>query len=86
MTTGLVHSSAPNIGSKRIGPQRIDPVEILGILPGKPLPYFGWGDIPDQYRRRWDGDHGESSPPRDPGLTGLPPLRPEWGPVRAQPG
>jgi hypothetical protein len=69
-----------------VRPQRIDPVEILGILPGKPLPYFGWGDIPDQYRRHWDGDDRESSPPRDPGLTGLPPLRPDGGPVRPSPG
>jgi hypothetical protein len=67
-------------------PQRIDPIETLGILPGKPLPYFGWGDIPDQYRRRWDSDDGESAPPRNPGLTGLPPLRPDWGPARVQPG
>ena len=62
-----------------VGPQRIDPVETLGILPDKPLPYFDWGDIPDHYRRRWDGDDGESPQPRDPGLTGLPPLRPNWG-------
>lgn len=49
------------------GPQPIDPLETLGIVPGKPLPYFGWGDIPDQYGRRWDGDDGDSSPPREPG-------------------
>ena len=67
------------------GPQPIDPLETLGILPGKSLPYFGWGDIPDQYGRRWDGDDGESSPPRDPGLAGLPALRPGWGPARVQP-
>ena len=35
-----------------VGARRIDPVETLGILPGKPLPYWGWGDIPDQYRRQ----------------------------------
>jgi hypothetical protein len=68
-----------------VGPQRIDPVETLGILPDKPLPYFGWGDIPDQYRRRWEDDDGESPAPRDPGLTGLPPLRPHWGPARSHP-
>ena len=64
-----------------VGAQRIDPVEALGILPGKPLPYWGWGDIPDQYRRQWDGDDGESPQPTDPGspifhrfgLTGGPP-------------
>jgi hypothetical protein len=63
-----------------VGLQRIDPVETLGILPGKPLPYFGWGDIPDQYGRRWDEDDGGSPTPPDPGMTGLPPLRPDWGP------
>ena len=62
-----------------VGPQRIDPVETLGILPDRPLPYWGWGDIPDQYRRRWDGDDGESARPKDPKLTDLPPMRPHWG-------
>ena len=63
-----------------VGTQRIDPVEALGIVPDQPLPYWGWGDIPDQYRRRWDGDDGESAQPADPGLADLPPLRPGWGP------
>lgn len=35
---------------------------------------------PDQYRRRWDGDDGESPMPPDPGLADLPPLLPHWGP------
>ena len=65
--------------------QRIDPAEALGIVPGKPLPYWGWGDIPDQYRRRWDRDDGESPRPRDPGLADLPPLRPHWGPDSRRP-
>jgi hypothetical protein len=65
-----------------VGTSRIDPVEALGIQPDKPLPYWGWGDIPDQYRRRWDGDDGESPVPPDPGLADLPPLRPHWGPDR----
>jgi hypothetical protein len=38
-------------------------IEILGIQPDTPRPYWGWGDIPDQYRRRPDGDDGESPPP-----------------------
>jgi hypothetical protein len=63
-----------------VGAQRIDPAEVLGTLPGTPLPYWGWGDIPDQYRRRWDSDDGESSLPSSPGLADLPPLRPHWGP------
>ena len=62
-----------------VGPERVDPLEALGIVPDEPLPYFGWGDIPDQYQRRWDGDDGESRRPRDPGLADLPPLRAHWG-------
>ncbi len=62
-----------------VGPERVDPLETLGIVPHGPLPYFGWGDIPDQYGRRWDGDDGESRRPRDPQLADLPPLRPGWG-------
>ena len=58
---------------------RIDPLESLGIVPGRPLPYWGWGDIPDQYGRAWDGDDGESPKPRDPKLRDLPPLRQGWG-------
>jgi Plasmid pRiA4b ORF-3-like protein len=26
-----------------VGPQRIEPIETLGIRPDRPLPYFGWG-------------------------------------------
>ena len=62
-----------------VGPERVDPLEALGLVPDDPLPYFGWGDIPDQYRRRWDGDDGDSRQPRDPELADLPPLRPGWG-------
>jgi len=62
-----------------VGERRIDPLEELGILPARPLPYWGWGDMPDQYGRRWDDDDGESEPPADPGLSDLPPLRPWWG-------
>jgi hypothetical protein len=60
--------------------QRVDPLEVLGLTPGLPLPYFGWGDLPDQYRRRWEHDDGESDPPPDPELADLPLLRPWWGP------
>ena len=63
-----------------VGGERIDPLAELGIFPDRPLPYWGWGDIPDQSGRRFDGDDGESPPPRDPGLADLPPLRPWWGP------
>ncbi|MGV9870761.1 UPF0158 family protein, partial [Rhodococcus koreensis] len=35
-------------------------------MPGKPLPYWGWGAIPDQYGRRWADDDGQSRAPRRP--------------------
>ena len=63
-----------------VGPRRIDPLEELGVAPDRPTPFWGWGDIPDQYGRRWADDDGESEPPRDPGPESLPPLRPWWGP------
>jgi Plasmid pRiA4b ORF-3-like protein len=63
-----------------VGPARIDPESEVGIVPRSPLPYWGWGAIPDQYGRRWDGDDGESPEPPNPGLTDLPPLQPWWGP------
>ena len=63
-----------------IGPDRIDPLQELGIVPDRPLSYFGWGSIPDQYGRRWDGDVGdEDEPPADPQRADLPPLEPGWG-------
>ena len=62
-----------------VAPARIDPLESLGIVPTRPLPYWGWGDIPDQYRRRWDGDDGETPRPKNPKLADLPALRPHWG-------
>jgi hypothetical protein len=49
-----------------IAAEKIDPVEVLGIRPDTPLPYWGWGTIPDQYGRRWASDDGESRPPRRP--------------------
>lgn len=48
-------------------------------MPATPLPYWGWGDIPDQYGRRFDGDDGETDPGADPHLGDLPPIRPWWG-------
>lgn len=49
-----------------VADEKIDPVEVLGIRPRSPLPYWGWGTIPDQYGRRWADDDGASSPPRRP--------------------
>ena len=50
-----------------VGPERIDPPEELGVVPAAPLALFGWGDMPDQYGRRWDADDGEGPVPEDPG-------------------
>jgi hypothetical protein len=63
-----------------VGPERVDPEETLGIVPDRPLPFWGWGSIPDQYGRRWDADDGESRLPRNPGIADLPPLRQDWRP------
>ncbi|MGH3638508.1 MAG: UPF0158 family protein [Mycobacterium sp.] len=49
-----------------VGDAKIDPVEVLGITARKPLPYWGWGNIPDQYGRRWADDDGESRVPNRP--------------------
>lgn len=49
-----------------VGRDKIDPVEVLGIRPPNPLPYWGWGAIPDQYGRRWADDGGQSRVPRRP--------------------
>ena len=57
-----------------VGPVRIDPEDELGNVPAVPLPFFGWGDIPDQYGRRWDADDGEGPLPEDPGLPEVPGL------------
>jgi hypothetical protein len=70
-----------------VGPAKIDPLEALGIVPDRPLPYFGWGSIPDQYGRRWDGDSGdEDEPPVDPQRSDLPAIEPGWGEPLAETG
>ncbi len=67
-----------------ISEQRIDPLDTVGITPKTPTAYWGWGDLPDQYGRRWDGDDGETPQPKPPTrlLTDLPPILPWWGPRR----
>lgn len=64
--------------------QRIDPLEQLGMVPDTPMAYWGWGELPDQYGRRWNGDDGEARPPKRPagGLGDLPALLPGWGRAR----
>jgi hypothetical protein len=43
--------------------EKVDPEQVYGERPDRPVPYFGWGDIPDQYGRRWAADDGESPVP-----------------------
>lgn len=43
---------------------KVDPLEVIGIKPAKPLAYWGWGSMPDQYGRRWADDDGSAPPPR----------------------
>ena len=66
-----------------VGAKPIDPVELVGLdavdMPD-PLPYWGWGSIPDQYGRRWNGDSGDDERvPPDPECRDLPPWQPWWG-------
>ncbi|MGH2811730.1 MAG: IS1096 element passenger TnpR family protein [Actinomycetota bacterium] len=61
-----------------VNKERIDPLETLGIVPERPLPYFGWGEIPDQYGRRWEDDDGESPVPPDLGPEELPEMPPRY--------
>ncbi|RCG16860.1 hypothetical protein DQ384_39990 [Sphaerisporangium album] len=52
-----------------VGPEEIDPEQVLGMVPDRPLPCWGWGVIPDPYGRLFDGDDGETpipGPPRQP--------------------
>lgn len=69
-----------------VADQRVDPLDTYGITPARPVAYFGWGDIPDQYGRRYPGDTADDDPvPPDPKLTDLPRLRPWWGPRTNRP-
>ena len=55
-----------------VGEERIDPLEDVGVTPREPLPYFGWGAIPDQYGR--DSSDDDAVPLPDPERGDLPPL------------
>lgn len=46
--------------------EKIDPLATLGESPRTPLPYWGWGSIPDQYGRRSDDDDGTGRVPKRP--------------------
>ncbi|MBY5162113.1 UPF0158 family protein [Salsipaludibacter albus] len=64
-----------------VEPQRVDPWEVLGVEPDRPTVAFGWGDLPDQYGRRFADDDGNGPLPDqpDPPTADLPPLLPHWG-------
>ena len=47
----------------RVERSNVSPTKLAGIVPEKPIPVWGWGWIPDQYGRRWDGDDGEEEGP-----------------------
>jgi hypothetical protein len=38
--------------------EKADPVDEYGIVPDGPVAIWGWGSIPDQYGRSFDGDGG----------------------------
>lgn len=48
---------------------KVDPEEVLGIVPTQPLAYWGWGSMPDQYGRRWAADDDSSPVPAEPDET-----------------
>lgn len=64
-----------------VAPERIDPLQTLGIIPNEPLPFWGWGQIPDQYGRLSQDDEQPLGP--DPEMADLPPIHPYWGPRQA---
>ncbi|WP_239163700.1 plasmid pRiA4b ORF-3 family protein [Paractinoplanes rishiriensis] len=47
----------------RVDGQDLDPRRVLGTVPDRPLPYWGWGVIPDAYGRLFDGDDGQTPIP-----------------------
>lgn len=49
-----------------VGEELIDPAEVIGPGVTAPLPFWGWGSIPDPYGRLFDGDDGESPVPPPP--------------------
>ncbi|SHH32955.1 IS1096 element passenger TnpR family protein [Streptomyces sp. 3214.6] len=43
-----------------------DSLDEFDEIPDRPVPCWGWGSLPDQYERRWDGDDGKSPMPKRP--------------------
>jgi hypothetical protein len=50
----------------RIADDNLDPMAELGIVPDRPLPYGGWGLIPDPYGRLFETDDGQAPIPDPP--------------------
>jgi hypothetical protein len=65
---------------------RIDPLDEFGSPPSGPAVTWGWGDLPDQYGRRFEDDDGTEPVPSNPGLRDLPPIIPGWGSPTRRPG
>lgn len=65
-----------------VGPAKVDPHEVYGAVPTRPAVIDGWGVLPDQHGRAFEGDDGETPPPPapDPPTSDLPPLLHGWGP------
>ena len=58
-----------------VEPERIDPEKTLGVVPPRPLPYWGWGSMPDQYGRQSDSG-GDGEMPANPNGADLPRIGP----------
>jgi hypothetical protein len=40
----------------------VDPEEVLGAVTAQPVPFFGWGSIPDQYGRETESQDEDDGP------------------------
>jgi hypothetical protein len=65
-----------------VGAEKVDPFDALGAVPNQPVACFGWGQMPDQYGRRWSEDDGDGAPPKRPSnpVADLPAILHHWGP------
>jgi len=61
-----------------VGPERVDPEEVSGITPNRPVPYWGWGSLPDQHGHRFADGSGEEPISADPDGRDLPTFFPPW--------
>lgn len=60
-----------------VAASKVDPVAMFGENPGRPVAYWGWGAMPDQYGRRWPDDDGTEPTPPEP-KTDEPMARGVW--------